>query len=348
MPCICYTVVSFMRTKLIATIGPSSESPEVLRKLAEAGLDIARMNFSHCTYEEFEIRRKHIRSIGKKLKRDIKILQDLQGPRVRVGALPQEGRKLTDGENLLLSTEKNERNGAIFIDNPYLHLEIKKGEPIYLSNGEMELIVHSVKGHRIHTEVVRGGVLYSHKSVNVPRTKLRISGLTKKDLRDLSFGLKQGVDYVAISFVQSPDDIEKARKYIKGKAKIIAKIETALALEHIDEIIQASDGIMIARGDLGIEVAGETLPFIQKNLIRHAIWHHKPSITATQILTSMIDHPHPTRAEVSDIANAVFDGTDAIMLSDETASGKYPIRSLRMAAKVVREAEKSMNRLNNL
>ncbi|MEW6617563.1 MAG: pyruvate kinase [Patescibacteria group bacterium] len=191
-------------------------------------------------------------------------------------------------------------------------------------------------------------MLYSRKAVNVPDTKLSISGLTKKDIKDLKFGLSKKVDYIAISFVQSADDILKARKYIGTKAKIIAKIETALALKNIDTIIQVSDGIMVARGDLGIEVPVEKLPFIQKNLIRHSIWHNTPTITATQILTSMINHPHPTRAEVSDIANAVFDGTDAIMLSDETASGKYPVQAIKTVAKVVRQAESYMHRENIL
>lgn len=198
----------------------------------------------------------------------------------------------------------------------------------------------SVKGERIIAEVMRGGILYSRKAVNVPDTKLSISDLTKKDIRDLKFWLLGGgVDYIAISFVQSADDIKKARRFIGTKAKIIAKIETALALKNIDSIIQVSDGIMVARSDLGIEVPVEKRPFIQKNIIRHSIWHNTPTITATQILTSMIDHPHPTRVEVFDIANAIF---------DETVSGRYPVQAFRVAAKMIRQAEVYMNQENIL
>lgn len=337
-----------MRTKIIATIGPRSESPEVLEKLVEAGLDIARINFSHCTETEFKTRKKLLHRFGKKHKRDVKVLQDLQGPRIRVGVLPPEGRELRKGEIVAFSTIPN-GNNTIFIDHPELHRDIKIGHPIYLVNGEMELIVTTIRGHKIYAEVIRGGTLYSRKAVNVPKTKLRISGLTKKDITDLRFALREGVDYVAISFVQSAKDIEKARKIVKGRAKIIAKIETALALQNIDEIIQVSDGIMIARGDLGIEVPVERLPFIQINLIRQAIWHGKPAIMATQVLTSMVKDPHPTRAEVSDIATAVFEGADAVMLSDETASGDHPVRALQTLVRVIRQAEEHyMNRANRL
>lgn len=331
-----------MKIKIIATIGPSSDSYETIYKMIEAGMSIARMNFSHCTYPEYLERKRHIQKASKKLKKSVQILQDLQGPRIRVGEMPKEGLELKEGELKIFSTNRK-KNGAIFVDNPYLHLDIKLGHPIYLANGDMELIVKKKKGSEIYAEVVRGGILYSRKGVNVPYTKLTTSGITRKDVKDLKFGLRQKTDYVAISFVQSAEDILKARKIIGNRAKIIAKIESAQALENIDAIIQASDGVMIARGDLGIEVPYEKLPFIQKNIIRHAAWHRKPSITATQMLTSMINHDHPTRAEVSDIANAVWDGTDAVMLSDETASGKYPIRSVKAMARVVKYAEETSN-----
>lgn len=337
-----------MRTKIIATIGPKSEVPDTLERMVEAGFDIARMNFSHCTDAEYRSRKRLLAKFGRKHGKRIAIMQDLQGPRIRVGELPPEGREVREGETIVFSTKREKGNDAIFIDNPKLHKEVRKDEPIYLANGEMELAVAAVKGPRIYANVVRGGVLYSRKAVNVPHTKLSISGLTAKDVRDLRFALREGVDYVAISFVQTAEDVLKAKRIAGSRAKVVAKIETALALRNIDAIIQASDAIMIARGDLGIEVPVETLPFIQKNLIRHAIWHGKPSITATQILTSMVTHPHPTRAEVSDIANAVFDRTDAIMLSDETASGQYPVRALRTAAKVAAQAEAYMNRANLL
>ncbi len=335
-----------LHTKIIATLGPASDTYDIIYKLVEAGLDIARLNFSHCTPEEFFRRKKFLGKAARALKRDVAILQDLQGPRIRVGEMPKEGRPLKEGETIVLNTVKN--NGDVFVDYPRLPKEIEVGHPIFLANGDMELIARRVKGSRIYSEVVRGGVLYSRKAVNVPHTKLSVSGLTPKDVRDVKFGLKYGIDLVAISFVQSAKDVLKAKKIVGGKVRVIAKIETALALKDIDAIIQAADGIMIARGDLGIEVPEEKLPFIQKNLIRHAVWHGKPSITATQMLTSMVSHQHPTRAEVSDVANAVWDGTDAVMLSDETASGTYPVRALRTMVKIVKQAEEYRNRENQL
>jgi pyruvate kinase len=336
-----------LRTKIVATLGPASDAYDTIYKLVEGGLDIARINFSHCTPEEFKSRQKFLKKAARALKREVALLQDLQGPRIRVGEMPKEGRILKEGEAVVLNVAAQSK-GDIFVDYPRLAREIKVGHPVFLANGDMELTVRRVGGGKISAEVVRGGVLYSRKAVNVPHTKLSVSGLTAKDTKDLKFGLKHGVDFVAISFVQSAQDILKARKLVGGKARIIAKIETALALKDIDAIIQAADGIMIARGDLGIEVPEEKLPFIQKNLIRHAAWHNKPSITATQMLTSMVNHPRPTRAEVSDVANAVWDGTDAVMLSDETASGKYPVQSLRMMVKIVRQAEEYRNRGNRL
>lgn len=328
-----------MKTKIIATIGPASDSPEIIKKLVKEGLDIARFNFSHCTYEEFKARAAKLKKAAKEEGKQIAILQDLQGPRIRVGELPGESRELRDGDVVIFSTNIKNDKEIIFVDEPYLHADIKKGELIYLANGEMKLKVERVQGDKIYARVERGGTLYSRKGVNVPHTKLTTSGLTAKDIKDVKFGLKNGVDYVAISFVQTAGDVLKLKKLVGSKAKIIAKIETALALKNIDEIIQASDGIMVARGDLGIEVAEEKLPFIQKNLIRQAAWHGKASIVATQMLLSMINNPRPTRAEVSDVANAVLDGADAVMLSDETASGKHPVQALEALVRIARQAE---------
>jgi pyruvate kinase len=333
-----------MRTKIIATIGPKSESAAMLSKLIGAGMDIARMNFSHCMYAEYRKRATLIRRIAKKQRRRVSILQDLRGPRIRVGVLPKSGRVLTEGETVVFTTDEKPRSagvkGAIHIDDPYLHQDMRAGEPIYLTNGIMELVVQKVSGTLITARVIRGGTLYSHKAVNVPATNLTTSGLTEKDIEDVRFAMREGVDYIALSFVQSAKDVERLRAVVKGKAAIIAKIERAVALKNIDAIIQAADGIMVARGDLGTELPVEKVPYVQKNLIRHAMWHSKPAIAATQMLSSMIDHPHPTRAEVSDIANAVWDGADAVMLSDETAAGAYPIEALETMAKVVREAER--------
>lgn len=336
-----------MRTKIVATIGPTSGSKTVIRRLAAAGMDIARLNFSHGTLETFAEWIAEIRSAARHEKRRIEILQDLQGPRIRVGELPPEGRKLEEGETVTFTTKRGDE--GIFIDHDRLHLDIHRGEPLFLANGDMELLVERVAGSRIIARVIRAGTLHSRKAVNVPHTKLSNSGLTAKDIRDVKFGLAHNVDAVAISFVQTAEDVRKLRKIVKSKAKIIAKIETSLALENIDAIIRESDAIMIARGDLGIEIPIETVPSVQKNLIRHAQWYGKGTITATQMLLSMVDHERPTRAEVSDVANAVWDGTDAVMLSDETASGKYPVESLRMMSRIVREAESfSLSRPNPL
>lgn len=337
-----------MRTKIVATIGPSSASKSMIEHFVAAGMDIARFNFSHGTHEKFAEWFGLIRRTAKKRKKKVRILQDLQGPRIRVGELPPEGLKLQEGETVLFTTTKGDSQG-IFIDHSRLHIDIRRGDPIYLANGEMELVAERVSGNHIVSRVVRGGTLHSRKGVNVPRTKLSNSGLTAKDVRDAKFGISHGVDDIAISFVQSAEDIHKLRKIVGKNVRIVAKIETSLALDNIDAIIRASDAIMIARGDLGIEVPIETLPGLQKNLIRHAQWYGKGTITATQMLLSMIDHARPTRAEVSDVANAVWDGTDAVMLSDETASGKYPLESVRMMASIIHEAESfSLDRPNPL
>ncbi len=333
-----------MRTKIIATIGPVSDSEEMVREFVNAGMDIVRVNFSHCTEENFIKYKKRIEAAARKAGRKIPIMQDLQGPRIRVGALPSEGRTLTEGESITFSTKKGDAESdgrIIFIDSPLLHKDMRPGELIYLANGDMELVVTRISGQRIVARVARGGTLYSRKGVNLPDTKLSNAGLTAKDIKDVRFALKHGVKVFAISFVQTAADVAALRKIVGPKARIIAKIETALGIKNIDEIILASDAIMIARGDLGIEIAPERLPFIQKNLIRHAGWHGKGSITATQMLMSMVHNARPTRAEVSDVANAVWDGTDAVMLSDETASGEHPLEALRMMVRIVAQAESS-------
>lgn len=327
------------KTKIIATLGPSSDSPEMIEKMIAAGLDIVRFNFSHCKRNEFIARKAHVLKAAKKLKKKVKLLQDLQGPRIRVGELPKAGHLLVEKEEIIFTTKRGGDKNTIFIDDPYLHLDLKAGEPIYLANGEMELTAKKIEGNKIFAEVIRGGTLYSRKGVNLPHTKLTTSGMTERDAEDVRFALKEGVDYIALSFVSSAEDVEKLRAIVGHKAKIISKIESAVALKNLDGIIRASDAIMIARGDLGIEIPIEELPFVQKNLVRQAAWHGKGSIMATQMLFSMTNHPHPTRAEVSDIANAVWDGADAVMLSDETASGNYPLQALEVMTKVVRKAE---------
>lgn len=237
--------------------------------------------------------------------------------------------------------------GIIPIDNPDLYKYIKKSEPLFLCNGAIELIVLEIKNKVITAKVINGGVLSSNKGINVPNTNIKKGGLTKKDISDLKFGLKAGMDYVALSFVQTAEDVKRLRVLLgkKSRVKIISKIERGIALKNIDKIIIASDVIMVARGDLGIEVPIEDLPIVQKNLIRHAHWHGKPTILATQVMTSMIKNPHPTRAEISDIANAVFDGADLVMLSDETTVGDYPLEAVKILEKVIKHTESYINKI---
>ncbi len=338
-----------MRTKIVATIGPQSDSFAVMRDMAVAGMHIARMNFSHCSYEEYKNRKKYIEKIYKEEKIKVHIMQDLQGPRLRVGELPKKGLLLEEGKELIFTTEKTKQKGIIHIDDPYVHDDIKVGETMYLTNGAMELVISKVSGTKIYARVLRGGILFSHKAINLPQTKLTTSGLTEKDIRDVEFALQTGVDYIALSFVQSAKDVLRLRELVGNKVKIVSKIERALALKHIDEIIQASDSIMVARGDLGAELPIEEVPFIQKNIIRHAYWHGKGTITATQMMLSMVSRPQPTRAEVSDVANAILDGSDAVMLSDESASGQYPVESVVAMNRIIQKTEKySYGRQNYL
>lgn len=336
-----------MKTKIIATIGPKSEDIEVLSKMVELGLDVARMNFSHCTFDEYKRRKALLAEASKKFGRQVSLMQDLQGPRIRVGKLPEEGLHLNKGDQVVFTT-KGEEAGKIFVDEPALASSLLAGHPVFLSSGELELVVTSLNGQEFEAEVVRGGVLFSRKGVNVPETHLKTNGLTEKDINDLNFALSEGVDYVAVSFVQSGADVRKVKEIVQGQAKVVAKIETAQALKNIDEIIQESDSIMIARGDLGVEVPMEEVPFIQKNLIRQAHWHDKGAIVATQMLLSMVENKKPTRAEVSDVANAVVDGADAVMLSDETASGLYPLEALEAMAKIARRTEELFHETDNL
>jgi pyruvate kinase len=242
-----------MKTKVIATIGQKSDDELVLSKMVQAGMDVARMNFSHCTYDEYRRRVEIIKREAAKCGREVAILQDLQGPRIRVGKMPEDGRMLTRGE-LISFTVKGEEEGKIFIDEPSLIDSIEVGHPIFLASGEMELIVKSKSTDTFEAEVTRGGTLFSRKGVNVPETQLNFSGYTQKDLDDMKFALAEGVDYIAVSFVQTGDDIRKIKELVDGKARIIAKIETSQALRNIDDIIRESDSIMVARGDLGVEI----------------------------------------------------------------------------------------------
>jgi pyruvate kinase len=336
-----------MKTKIIATIGPKSENELVLSQMITAGMDIARMNFSHCTFEEYKNRVSIIKKECEKQGKKVAIQMDLQGPRIRVGTLPEEGRVLHKGEVVTFTIEKD-GGPDIFIDEPSIIETIEVGHPLFLSSGEMELTVTEKGEKTFKAEVVRGGTLFKRKGVNVPETKLNFSGLTEKDLNDLRFGLEQGVDYVAVSFVQSGEDVRRVQEIVQGRARIISKIESSQAIRNIEEIIRESDAIMIARGDLGVELPMEKVPFLQKNLVRQAHWHNKGVIVATQMMLSMIENKKPTRAEVSDVANAVLDGADAVMLSDETAGGHYPVEVVETMSKIVGETERLFHETDNL
>ncbi len=329
-----------MPTSIIATIGPKTESLKEMQSLVKAGVNIFRVNFSHATFAQYRRIKKNVKEINKNREEKIKIIQDLQGPRIRIGRLPDKGRELFVDENLSLkyvSRPAANIGDSIPIDDPNLFKYLKVGQSIFLANGEIELKVLKIVKKLIFAQVITGGLLTSHRGVNLPGTDLKGAGLTMKDIKDVEFAIKVGVDYIALSFVQSASDIIKLKKLIKNdkKIRIISKIERGVALKNIDEIIKASDAIMVARGDLGIEVPIEELPIIQKNLVRHCHWYNKPAIIATQVMTSMIDNSHPTRAEVSDIANAVLDGADMIMLSDETAIGNYASEAVKILKKVI-------------
>lgn len=341
------------RTKIIATLGPSSDSEGKIKKLIKAGMDIARLNFSHGTHEEHSRRIKIIRKLSDQLKKPITILQDIQGPKLRVGNLPETGITLIKGQRVILcpvhdsnyQIQHSHKITHIPLEVPNLAENISVGNHIFLSDGYFELEVTDASEDFIAAEVVLGGILKSHKGINLPGVTLNIPSFTKKDETDLKFGLEQGVDVIALSFIKSAREIENVRQIINNLAPeqtsipIIAKLERPEAIDKLNEIIDVSDGVMIARGDLAVETSPSFVPIIQKKIIGVANKRTKYVITATQMLDSMINYPRPTRAEASDVANAILDGTDAVMLSGETAVGNYPIESVTMMNTIVREAE---------
>ncbi len=337
------------KAKIVATIGPASRSPEILEKLILAGLNVARINFSHGTQVQHEETIATIRQVSEKLGVAVGILQDLQGPKIRVGELA-EPIQLSEGDTVMLYATgmPDPGNGGVKIPVDFRQLfnSVRTADPLLLDDGRLRLEVVSVKDRcTLTARVVTGGTLSSHKGINLPGVRLRISGFTEKDEADLAFGLAQGVDAVAISFVRSAEDVKKVRyamdRFSKGKRTplLIAKLEKPEALDNLDAILENVDGVMVARGDLGVELPPERVPVQQKKIIRIANQRAKLVITATQMLESMINNPLPTRAEASDVANAVFDGTDAVMLSAETAAGKYPVEAVRMMDRIIHEAE---------
>jgi pyruvate kinase len=336
--------ITIPKTKIICTIGPASEAPEVIRELIASGMRVARLNFSHGTLVDHEKKIHIIRKIAKEMDKPVAILQDLGGPKIRLGHIPEPGVRLEPGRHIILTTQSVEGSvQRISVSYPLLGEEVKAGDRILLADGFLEFCVRSVNGSEIRCKVITGGVLTSHKGINLPSGTLHMPSMTEKDRKDLHFGLGHDVDYIALSFVRTAADIRNIKEIIRQENKntpVIAKIETHEAIDHYEDILDAADAIMVARGDLGVEIPLEEVPIIQKQLIQKANTLGKPVITATQMLRSMVDAPRPTRAEASDVANAVLDGTDAVMLSEETATGNYPIQAVRFMIRIVGEAEK--------
>ncbi len=345
--------------KIVCTLGPSCNTKEKLLELVKAGMNVARLNFSHGTHEDHGRLIKIVREISDEEGVPITILQDLQGPKLRIGNIPGGVVDLKAGDEVALSSSPDfvSDKDDIFIpfDVPDLHKAVIPGNHILLDDGHLEMEVTKITGDRIDAKVILGGELKSHKGVNLPGANLNFPSFTEKDRNDLAFGLDQNVDMVAISFVKTAEDIQIVRKAIEklGKSRfeknlpIIAKLERPEALDNLEAIMQVSEGVMVARGDLGVEMSPAGVPIAQKEIIASANLHARFVITATQMLDSMINNPRPTRAEATDVANAVFDGTDAVMLSGETAAGKYPVESVKMMDAIVREAEANSQRWGN-
>ncbi len=338
----------FKHTKIVCTIGPASQSLETLIKLGTAGMDVARLNFSHGSHEEHAHAFRQIVNAGKRLGSPFGVLQDLQGPKIRVGALSSEGINLIVGRRVVFSTAKKPMVGDIPVTLPTLHRYVNHKERILLDDGLLEVEVQRVEGRRIITEIVRGGVLRAHKGLNFPGTSLPSLALSVKDRADARYGVRLGVDFVALSFVRSSKDIQRLRHWLdaqgsRGQAThIIAKIEKREAVERFEEIVPHCDGVMLARGDLGLEMSVERVPVIQKQLIAACRERAIPVIVATHMLDSMQQHVRPTRAEVSDVANAVADHADAVMLSGETAVGEFPVEAVQVMAQTICSMEQSV------
>jgi pyruvate kinase len=333
------------RAKIVCTVGPASQTPEMLESLLASGMDVARLNFSHGSHEQHAATIDALRQASLKVRKAVGILGDLQGPKIRTGKLENGEAELKEGAELQITTDESVLGNAQLVSTTYQHLpgDVNPGDRILLDDGLLELTVKATdKRSLVVTEVVHGGTLRNNKGINLPGVMLRAEALTPKDREDLLFGLKAGVDYVALSFVRQPSDLDQARELMAQAGRtlpIIAKLEKPEALARLDAILDRTDGVMVARGDLGVEIPPEEVPAIQKDIVRRANQKGRPVIVATQMLNSMIDHPRPTRAEASDVANAVFDGADALMLSGETASGKYPLDSLRMMDRIILAAE---------
>ncbi len=327
--------------KIISTLGPSSTSPEVIANLFEAGADVFRLNFSHGQHEEHKELYDSIRKIEADYNRPIGIIADLQGPKIRVGNFVDKKIVLGNSVNFTLDSDqdKDGNEKRVSISNPEIYPSLEPGVELLLDDGKLKLVVEQNNGDSIDTKVLVGGILSNHKGINIPGAILPMSALTEKDRRDLQFALDIGVDWIALSFVQRPEDVAEARALVVGRAGVLAKLEKPLAIEHLKQIVELADAIMVARGDLGVEAPPEDVPGLQKKIIRRARSEGKPVIVATQMMESMINSPTPTRAEASDVATAVFDGADAVMLSAETAAGEYPVEAVSIMDRIIRSAE---------
>jgi pyruvate kinase len=334
---------SIKKTKIVCTIGPATESEKVLGELVDAGMNVMRLNFSHGDFAEHQVRVNNIKKLIKKTGKPVAILQDLAGPKIRIGEFEKGLTVLKEGAKFTLTTDKIMGNDEkVSINYPMLPKEVKVGDHILLHDGKKALIVIEIKGNDVICKVTVGGEIKNKRGVNLPDSDLSVSSITEKDRKDIAFGVKNKADYFALSFVRRPEDITELKGILekaKCDARIIAKIETPQALKNIDEIIRLADGIMVARGDLAVEIPAEDVPLVQKMLIQKCNQAGKPVITATQMLESMINSPVPTRAEVSDVANAILDGTDAIMLSEETTLGQFPVKAVQMMTKIAERIE---------
>lgn len=338
--------IVFSKTKIVATVGPACNSKEMLEELMKAGVDVFRLNFSHGTHEGHKKVIQFIRELNNELGTNVCILQDLQGPKIRVDQVENGEVTIEPGQQLVITCKEDVLGTSEKISTSYdeLATDVNIGDTILIDDGKIELRVVGVEGHEVKTTVIYGGPLKSRKGINLPDTNVSAPSLTPKDEKDLYFGLENEVDWIALSFVRKADDIYHLKDLIQEKGKeihVIAKIEKPEAINNIDEIIQATDGLMVARGDLGVEIAMEDVPMVQKMLVHKCNMASKPVIIATQMMESMIENPRPTRAETNDVANGVMDGADAIMLSAETASGKYPVQAVKSMVKTILAVEQS-------
>lgn len=336
-------------TKIVCTIGPSSDTKTQLKKMIQAGMNVARLNFSHGTYKSQTALVKAIRKAADELKEPVAIMQDLQGPRIRTGEITRDGIEVRRGDNVVLLSQreykkyKSEDHIAIPIQYTKLSSAVKIGGAVMIQDGTIVLSVTSIRSKRVYCEVKQGGVVFSHKGINAPGANITGAVITKKDKQDLKFGLRQKVDFVALSFVKNANNIKQLRALLpkNSRIQIIAKIEREEAVKNFEQILDQVDGIMIARGDLGVEVGAARVPILQKQMIMHCVMAGKPVIVATQMLESMIKSPRPTRAEAADVANAIIDHADAMMLSAESATGDFPVQAVRTMTDIAREVEAS-------